>query len=538
MILELPKISNDAAPAFTDAKTCAAWLKDFPLTNVAPAHAKLLGELEELNCFEMPPGERLRVLELLREPVLFVQTEQSRRFSGKPVPLAKQERELFLNVIALWTALSQGWQHCVQDLEMGRGGVSGQAGLICQRALWCAGMKLAENYKAFQDFGADEWRRINQVYALAEQSGVAQQKVAHPAVKLAAGVSCAETFAQIQLMALANPNEYAPRQQAIVARWIEQWTGKTKVSTTAPTKQPIAPLSVDLQSASYASRTPKDGAAIAYMDTAEIGKSLKWRVASLKKGDPPESMGLGTDVTEGLAAQMLVTLDQQWCEDRTARKIERRSGSGHAQVSVSIAAMHYFITGRPFEAQAGSSALTQQQREHIETFGQLSTRTNEDYTDTHGFTMETWRILDESASGYRLERPRDGGSRRYLQQQLIAVRPTDATRFTLCSVRWISVSENQMPRLGVRSLPGEAAGVAARLAGLNVHDEKFVPALLLSAVPSLRAPATMIVPAGWFRPRRLIEFQGNPKDGVSDRVLLTAALERGSDFERCTFEPA
>ena len=59
MILDLPKISNDATPAFTDAKSCAVWLRDFPLTNVAPAHAKLLGELEELNCFEMPPGGRM-----------------------------------------------------------------------------------------------------------------------------------------------------------------------------------------------------------------------------------------------------------------------------------------------------------------------------------------------------------------------------------------------------------------------------------------------------------------------------------------------
>ena len=76
---DLPSISADANPDFTDAESCAAWLQTVPLINVAPSHNRLLGQLEELNCFEVEPTERLRILELLAEPTAFVQIEQAKK---------------------------------------------------------------------------------------------------------------------------------------------------------------------------------------------------------------------------------------------------------------------------------------------------------------------------------------------------------------------------------------------------------------------------------------------------------------------------
>ena len=532
-------MTADAAPVFTDAKSCAQWLQGLPLIDVGLAHGRLLGELEELNGFEMPAGERIKVLELLREAVLFVQSEQSRKFSGKPVPLTMQERELFLNVIDLWNAFALGWQHCLENLVQGTGGVSGQAAIICQRSMWSLGLVLCEHYKVYQEFSAGQWRRLNQVFAFAESSGVTGQIVTHPTTKSAAGSSCAETFAQIQLFALANPNEHTPRQQALIAHWTERWAKKVKFSAVPQKDSAGTSLGIDLESDASACRSAKADGRIIYLETLAVGKSLRKRMTALKAGETPESLNLGPELTEGLAAQMMVTLHQQWCEDKTARQIPRRNVSEHAQVCAGLAATYYFITGRPFDTQSGTATLTWQQREHFETFGQLSTRANDKYAVTHGFALERWRILDESLSGHRLERPPDCGTGRFLHQQLLAVRPMDAPLFSLCSVRWISLSENQTLRLGTRTMPGLAKGIAARLGGLNLYSEKFLPALMLPALPALRSPATLILPAGWFRPRRLIEIQGGALEaGLANQVLLTAALERGSDFERCTFEPA
>jgi len=64
-------------------------LQTVPLINVGPAHVRLLGQLEELNAFKLAPAERLKILELMRDPVNFVQKELAKKFASRPAPLAR-----------------------------------------------------------------------------------------------------------------------------------------------------------------------------------------------------------------------------------------------------------------------------------------------------------------------------------------------------------------------------------------------------------------------------------------------------------------
>src|SRR5438876_6368247 len=172
-----PSVKPRAAPDFTDSSACAKWLQSLPLINVGPSHVRLLAQLEQLTACSIAPAERLKILELLREPVSFVQKELSKKFSNRPAPLAKTEREIFHKVNALWDALSNGYQHCLQQA----GGAPGlSAGLVCQRALWCTGQKLLACYGAYQDVGEREWKMLHGVYAFAEERKVAADGVAHP----------------------------------------------------------------------------------------------------------------------------------------------------------------------------------------------------------------------------------------------------------------------------------------------------------------------------------------------------------------------
>ena len=64
-----------------------------------------------------------------------------------------------------------------------------------------------------QRVSPEEWRNLNQIYAHASAAGVADRGVAHPADKAAPDMNCAETFAQIQLLApdqVARPLRNAP----------------------------------------------------------------------------------------------------------------------------------------------------------------------------------------------------------------------------------------------------------------------------------------------------------------------------------------
>jgi len=60
----------------------------------------------------------------------------------------------------------------------------------------------------------------------------------------------------------------------------------------------------------------------------------------------------------------------------------------------------------------------------------------------------------------------------------------------------------------------------------------FVPALSLTGVEALDAPPSLILPAGWYKPKRMIDAY---VDSMA-RVRLIGVLERGSDFERVAYE--
>ena len=63
--------------------------------------------------------------------------------------------------------------------------------------------------------------------------------------------------------------------------------------------------------------------------------------------------------------------------------------------------------------------------------------------------------------------------------------------------------------------------------------EKYIPALMLPEVAALRSPASLMLPVGWFKPKRAIDvYLDRPQT-----MLLTGVLERGSDYERVSFTP-
>ena len=526
---DLPIISADADPEFTDAKSCAAWLRTVPLINVAPSHGRLLGQLEELDCFEVDPTERLRILELLAAPTAFVQIEQARKYAGKPVPLAKQERDIFHGVVALWDALSHGYQRCLNSIAEGSPELSGQCALVCQRALWCAGQRITEHYKCYQELSGEDWKLLHRIYAIAEGHGVLDQRVTEP-TDTARTTTCLRTYVQSLLLHRANdPSEQSSKQIALVSRWLEDWSHQVRIGRNPPASESgIAPLAVDIAAGRGPGHALLSGDSVRFLELDQLAKSIQSRVALLRKGGTPEALGLGDDVSAAATEQLLLVCHRHWCEEPKARASTRHAVVTKAQLCAGLPAMHYYISGKIFRQPGEAKELTKTQREELATFGRIATRQDDEYSMTHGYALERWTIREESVGGLRIERGDDGGRGRFVQQQLIAVRPEASKGLSLGVVRWLSVSDDFELRAGVRMLPGVPQCVAVRAAGLNAKAEKYVQALLLPAVPALQSPATLILPVGWYRPKRLIEVFSDK----AEQILLTGVVDRGADFER------
>jgi hypothetical protein len=149
-----------------------------------------------------------------------------------------------------------------------------------------------------------------------------------------------------------------------------------------------------------------------------------------------------------------------------------------------------------------------------------------------GYICTRWEILDQSLGGFRLRRL--SSSDPLAHRELITIRPSDTKTFMLGTVSWVMYREDGALEAGIQLLEGVPKVVAVRSVGLAMghYDVNFQPAFQLSETPAIKSPATLVLPAGYFQPFRVIEMFD---EGLRSFRLLDL-VNRGADFDQVTFE--
>src|SRR5260221_11419617 len=150
-------------------------------------------------------------------------------------------------------------------------------------------------------------------------------------------------------MGLCNPNELAQRQLTFVAYLLERWASKLEVEAKPVDEgEGVQPLVADLTSDVCPERGASDAREPRYLDARKLAKSLRNRVALLRKGESPAKLALGEDCVQPSCEQLLVYLYRQWCQAKSARVMERRASSAAAEACSELPGIHYYISGRVF----------------------------------------------------------------------------------------------------------------------------------------------------------------------------------------------
>jgi len=285
---KLPEFSADAKPEFNDSASCAAWLDELPLVNVAPSQIRLLDQVRQLNRYQLAAAERLEMLEALRGAIYFVQTEQIKKLANKPLPLTKVERGMFTQVVDLWQELLIGYQHCLQDAQVRESGIA----LMCQRGLDCIASSMFDHYRVYHDFPDAYWLALHQLYLMAEEAGEFATPVTDEAKKT--DVSCSEVYVRALLFGLANPDEQQQKQLGQIERWLERWAQHAPVRRKPPEDKSLPPLLLDGSAASGPYRDADAGGrkASAWLDITDLARILKKNVVLLRKGESPAKLAL------------------------------------------------------------------------------------------------------------------------------------------------------------------------------------------------------------------------------------------------------
>ena len=528
MSFDLPSLDGTVAPAFTTAEECKRWLGDQTLTNPAFMQRQLTEQIDLLNRRVVSVAERFGMLEAMRGQIAFVQEEVSKRYAAKPFPNLKQEAEAFTETMALWQTLTVAYMRCLEDAaaEAAKPEILTK---LTTRALVTQHATQLDRVRGFAQPDAMFWSRQHQLLAFAERHDIATTATTDSAVYGEQAITPLSVYTESILLHAASAHEFSSRPLNWVVRWARRWSGKLGLRTEPPVDLQAVPINVDLTSSAPPSPFPIKSAALRFLDTTELSKSIKSRLIALANGKLPADLQLGDDCPQPACEQMLQRLYQRWCKGGMQRPTNRQAASGTVSLATDMETIWFHIGGNPFKQPQANADDLRRQREEIATFGRISERHNTQIMDLAKLRVDAdWQIINEAPGGLRLLRTRmDEDSMRVGIGQLIAVRKSATTPFSLGSVRWLMLDEEGVLHAGVNLLPGVAQAISIRAAGVNAAKDPWRPAFVLQQQGSA---TQVVIPSSMFRANRVIDIQS----GDVMQYKLAALLERGDDFERAT----
>ena len=524
-----PLASSSSLLQFADSTGCKRWLDQLTLTNVQHTQHVLTTQLGALAGAQLPPLERLKILETLREAAHFVQTESAKRYAGRPLPLEPGETQVWNNVLTLWQELSRNYQQCLKAYREGDLAIAPHAALVTMRCLRLLGSTLLDYYRIYRQAPGALWRALHELYAFSESHGFARIRVQDHFARREPDSSCVESYAQVLLAQLANPFALSVRQMSFVTRWLERWATLVGLVTQPLPAGPIPSLVVDLSG----SGGPGFGAGmeagphLRFLDLEQLSKTLRQTINLLKQGQTPAQLGLGEDARQPGCENLLMLLYVQWCRAGTARAEERTSKDEAAQVCFGLTAAHLNVAGGRTFRQPGE--LTAREKQDMDTYGYITRTEPEAGAKVEG--LEDWHILNQSASGFMCIQRHPNGHIRVGHNQLLGVRRAGGRSFYLGMVQWLRMEEGGELYCGVRLFPGTPQAISVRPSNFTpTGTGRYERALLLPEVPAPATPATLILPAGWFQSGRFVEVFSDRKQVAK----LLNLLEKGNDFDRGT----
>ena len=527
-----------ARPVFKDKASCETWLHQLQLTNLHQAHNILRLQLEEFNRFPMQGFDRLQTLELLRETVVAIQADYAKKLISKKLPLSDDEFIIFFAIISLWKGLVTGYQRCLKAYLDGETQLEDFLALLTQRCLRYTGLQIFEHLRNGYEFDTRLWQQLHALFAFAEQRGFQKKIVGDELHSPKNPTSCQAAWIKTLLACHAHPSELTRGQLQLLDRWLNKWSSVIDVSLRYSISEADAPsLAVDLGSAHglQSFKLLANSNEVRFLSMVPLSKLLRVKSILLQQGQSPQQLELG-DSSSSDCNEFITLLHRYLCEETIERQIARQTVALSASLCFNIESIYANISLKLFKQPRQVIGADRREQVQIAAFGRVLTENEDQKIADQGFTTEKWHIENESLLGARLLREEIQGERIGVNQ-VVAVRPSDANAFIIGKISWVVVTLSGQLRMGIQYFPGVAQPVSIQKKGINTTlTNKAVAALLLPAVPTLKTPASLILPRDFFQPNCLAEI--TDMENKYQTVKLGFSVVKGIDFERVSFAPA
>ena len=506
--LELPSLTTLSAPEFVDAQGCQRWLMSTQSLPDRQLQSLLLHQLNLLNRYLLSAELRLQLLELLRPKIHALRISCAPRYCARPLPLAPPEQAAYDTSQALWQALETGYLHCLRSfidnaveasLETRR-----QVTTAAERIFSCTFASQLDAALAGMQVAQGDWHHLHRAYRTLERMHLTQLPVDDP-LHQPSRLTISQIYIEHLLFAAAYPLELSPWQIAQCAHWIALWSARVSMAPQPPDDLRTPPLAVDLGSdePGYFGQRPVPTHNLRWCDLSGLRIVCKQLLTALERQTETPDLCLLDNVDQDAGAALLRHVYPQWCRGGRQRPVV--SAGRSCQMVLGLEKLH---------------AL------------------HPDFACENS-VVGLWQELDSNLQERLLKRPLD--AQRLERGQLVGVRNNAQDAFQLGQVCWLAVDRSRSHLLaGICLFAGQS--VAVRLNAVSA-DSHSVAGFLLPALPALKLPASLIMPAALFHqlPARaeleIIETTEAQRPSAQSVhfVQLDTCLASGLDFAHCSY---
>ncbi|MCU0755747.1 MAG: hypothetical protein MUE46_11600 [Xanthomonadales bacterium] len=497
----LPQRSKPGRDGFPiQAKGVKLWIEGLPLAN-AGATAKLLyNGLRELNATEVDPGARIEILELLRQPVLFVMAGMEKHVLNQSLPLPAQKRQIGQVIRDFHHELAVGYRISVADLCAPRGAVPFLRGKYVGAALTRAATHLCgvmqKAYLCYAELPPGTLSALHAVMAYAVVSGTHDRLVPDPLYGNAS-YSPQIAYLQAMLLSIANPYRLTQKEMIELAEAARIWSWQCELRFDGGGQGVFV---IDPAADAPPGTRPLDGA-FWRLETQRLVDNLRDQVTRARgesRGltmplvQPKSRLGQG----EALAADLLDRVLDAWGFSGE-RGHPRMQGGHELDSAIGMQAAHHCINnGQDFNGFAQlllQSGISLSDRERSGVWAQGN-------AESARLSLLRVRVLDQSLGGYRIAWEHAETLRGRVGELVVLAPPMvadddDEPRDWLLGIlRWLKATRGDGLEAGVQLLARRAEAVALRTLSDDGRSSVLHRALLLDPLDEGAAPE-LVVPA-------------------------------------------
>jgi len=528
-------------PAKTDidirSKNIEQWIADLPKANVGETARRVFEILVTTNQLNYPPVQRYKFLEELRDSVQYVTEALRKHFVGVSFPLPEKSQKIAAVTREIYLEMSTGYKIALEDslsktlFFMDKKLIT----FLCHRAITAMSRSLLTSYQTYAPYPVNLWLELHKLYQFAEVQKLLRISVRDDQHRYVEKSTIYTEYTRILLVALTSPYRLRHGEVGKVYDTLERWTMHTEILP-LDAKQPNKGhfgfnMAADRPPRSLVLATDNcDHAACRILNTEPLAHIIRDEILNTAdvSGTTLTSIDMQRpDLSHDLLRRLLIA----WGVI-SKRNFPRNNRYESVQVTIGLSATHKVITdGRKSKrndmrnhkggmediygtsAKYSSSVIESVNDTKPDVWDMIYPNDTSRYerqkqaeqqklkkappptppAEADPYTVETWSILNESASGYCLQ-CEDQSKAKIQVGELIGIRRSGdghTWKWGIGVIRWMRLNEEQRLLLGIEMLTPDAAAIGIKPAvndGLNDYKRT----LMLPELTAINQPPTLI----------------------------------------------